>query len=116
MAANEGGKKGGNFYEVLGLKKNCTHSELRIAYKKLALKWHPDRSSSSSSSNENSIEEAKNKFQAIQQAYSVLSDSKKRALYDVGVYDSNDDDDKLGMGDFFTQLATLIRQTKPFVS
>ncbi|CAL0311268.1 unnamed protein product [Lupinus luteus] len=91
MATNEEGKKGINFYEVLGLKKNCTHSELRNAYKKLALKWHPDRSSASA--NANSIEEAKTKFQAIQQAYSVLSDSKKRTLYDVGVYDSNDDDD-----------------------
>ncbi|OIW13528.1 hypothetical protein TanjilG_29269 [Lupinus angustifolius] len=114
MAANEGGKKSINFYEVLGLKKNCTHSELRNSYKKLALKWHPDRSSSSA--NANSIEEAKNKFQAIQQAYSVLSDAKKRTLYDVGVYDSNVDDDKNGPGDFFTQLARMIRQTKPFRS
>jgi curved DNA-binding protein CbpA len=38
------------------------------------------------------VEEAKQKFQAIQQAYSVLSDSNKRFLYDVGVYDSDDDE------------------------
>ncbi|XP_020212701.1 uncharacterized protein LOC109797169 isoform X1 [Cajanus cajan] len=92
-------------YAVLGLEKECSQSELKNAYKKLALKWHPDRCSAST------VEEANKKFQAIQHAYSVLSDANKRFLYDVGVYDS--DDDQNGMGDFLNEMATMMSQTQP---
>ena len=105
-----GGEKSSDFYEVLGLKKECTPSELRNAYKKLALRWHPDRCSASG--NSKFVEEANKKFQAIQQAYSVLSDENKRFLYDVGVYDS-DDDENNGMGDFLNEMAAMMSQTKP---
>ncbi|XP_057733352.1 uncharacterized protein LOC130948588 isoform X1 [Arachis stenosperma] len=105
--ADEGDKKN-DFYAVLGLNKECTDSELRNAYKKLALKWHPDRCSASG--NSKFVEEAKKKFQAIQQAYSVLSDANKRLMYDVGVYDS--DDDENGMGDFLNEMVTMMSQTK----
>ncbi|KAI3786225.1 hypothetical protein L1987_45360 [Smallanthus sonchifolius] len=98
---------GGDFYQVLGLNKACTETELKAAYKKLALKWHPDRCSDSKY-----VEEAKNKFQAIQEAYSVLSDVNKRFLYDVGVYDSDDDQD----ADFMSEMAVLMSQNKPNVS
>ncbi|KAK7275533.1 hypothetical protein RIF29_16652 [Crotalaria pallida] len=98
-----------DFYRVLGLNKECTESELRIAYKKLAMKWHPDRCSASG--NSKYVEEAKKKFQAIQQAYSVLSDANKRLMYDVGVYDS--DDDENGMGDFLNEMVTMMSQAKP---
>ncbi|XP_035833964.1 dnaJ homolog subfamily B member 7-like isoform X5 [Helianthus annuus] len=74
---------GSDFYQVLGLSKECTEAELKTAYKKLALKWHPDRCSDSKY-----VEEAKMKFQAIQEAYS-------------GVYDSDDDQD--GNGESFDQ-------------
>ncbi|XP_076886850.1 uncharacterized protein LOC143536823 [Bidens hawaiensis] len=77
-----------DFYQVLGLNKECTEAELKTAYKKLALKWHPDRCPDS-----RYVEEAKKKFQDIQEAYSVLSDVNKRFMYDVGAYDSDDDDD-----------------------
>ncbi|KAG5523606.1 hypothetical protein RHGRI_035416 [Rhododendron griersonianum] len=107
MAA--GGEKGEDFYAVLGLKKECSEAELRNAYKKLALRWHPDRCSASG--NSKYVEEAKKKFQAIQQAYSVLSDANKRFLYDVGVYDSNDDDEN-GMGDFLNEMAVMMSQNK----
>ncbi|KAJ1407048.1 DnaJ domain containing protein [Sesbania bispinosa] len=106
--ANEGGKSN-DFYAILGLNKECTKSELRNAYTKLALKWHPDRCSASG--NLKFVEEAKKKFQAIQQAYSVLSDSNKRLMYDVGVYDS--DDDENGMGDFLNEMVTMMSQTGP---
>ncbi|KAF9685336.1 hypothetical protein SADUNF_Sadunf03G0044100 [Salix dunnii] len=102
-------RKNNDFYQVLGLNKECTATELRGAYKKLALKWHPDRCSSSG--NSSFVEEAQKKFQAIQQAYSVLSDTNKRFLYDVGVYDS--DDDENGMGDFLNEMAVMMSQTKP---
>ncbi|KAK6148774.1 hypothetical protein DH2020_016299 [Rehmannia glutinosa] len=108
MAAE--GDKSNDFYAVLGLKKECTSTDLRNAYKKLALKWHPDRISASG--NSKYVEEAKKKFQAIQQAYSVLSDVDKRFLYDVGVYDCNDDDDENGMGEFLNEMAAMMSQTK----
>ncbi|XP_011036513.1 PREDICTED: dnaJ protein homolog XDJ1-like isoform X2 [Populus euphratica] len=101
--------KSDDLYQVLGLNKECTATELRSAYKKLALRWHPDRCSASG--NSKFVEEAKKKFQAIQQAYSVLSDANKRFLYDVGVYDS--DDDENGMGDFLNEMAVMMSQTKP---
>ncbi|XP_073299244.1 uncharacterized protein [Primulina huaijiensis] len=85
-------EKSNDFYAVLGLKKDCTTPELRNAYKKLALKWHPDRCFASGSAKH--LEDAKKKFQAIQQAYSVLSNGDKRYLYDLGVYDCEDDDDE----------------------
>ncbi|CAL5195802.1 unnamed protein product [Lathyrus oleraceus] len=104
--ANEGNKSN-DFYAVLGLNKECTDSELRNAYKKLAMKWHPDRCSASG--NVKFVEEAKKKFQAIQEAYSVLSDANKRLMYDVGVYDN--DDDENGMGDFLNEMVTMMSQT-----
>lgn len=107
MAA--GGEKSGDFYAILGLKKECSNADLRNAYKKLALRWHPDRCSSSG--NSKFVEEAKEKFQEIQEAYSVLSDSNKRFLYDVGIYESDDDDN--GMGDFLGEMAQMMSQTKP---
>ncbi|CAA7024649.1 unnamed protein product [Microthlaspi erraticum] len=99
-----------DLYAVLGLKKECTNTELRTAYKKLALRWHPDRCSSMG--NSEFVEEAKKKFQTIQEAYSVLSDSNKRFMYDVGVY-NRDDDDQNGMGDFLNEMATMMNQSKP---
>ncbi|KAL1559186.1 chaperone protein dnaJ 6-like [Salvia divinorum] len=108
MAAGE--EKNCDFYAVMGLEKECTPAELRNAYKKLALKWHPDRCSASA--NHKFVEEAKKNFQDIQQAYSVLSDANKRFLYDVGVYNSDDDDDENGMGDFLSEMAALMNQNK----
>ncbi|ESR39997.1 hypothetical protein CICLE_v10026366mg [Citrus x clementina] len=74
------------------------------------LEWHPDRCSASG--NAMFVDEAKKKFQAIQHAYSVLSDANKRLLYDVGVYDSDDDDDNNGMGDFLNEMAAMMSQTQ----
>ncbi len=62
-----------DFYEVLGVSKNAAISEIKTAYRKLALKWHPDR---------NKSQEAHEKFKEINKAYEILADSKKREMYD----------------------------------
>ncbi|MFZ5376516.1 MAG: DnaJ C-terminal domain-containing protein [Patescibacteria group bacterium] len=67
-----------DFYEVLGVNKSASEAELKSAYKKMALKWHPDRHSKSPESKK----EAEEKFKEINQAYQILSDKQKRAAYD----------------------------------
>ena len=62
-----------DYYEVLGVSKNASDAELKTAYRKQALKWHPDR---------NKTQGATDKFKEINHAYEVLSDQKKRQLYD----------------------------------
>jgi molecular chaperone DnaJ len=66
----------GNFdlYEELEITKESTPEQIKKAYKKLAMKWHPDKNSGN--------EQATEKFQRISHAYSILSDSKKKAYYD----------------------------------
>lgn len=102
-----------DLYAVLGLSRECTDAELRVAYRRLAMIWHPDRCSASGSSAR--VQEAKERFQAIQGAYSVLSDSNKRFLYDVGVYDDSEDGDAdlSGMGDFLGEMADMMSQATP---
>uniref|UniRef100_H3A7U7 DnaJ homolog subfamily C member 21 n=1 Tax=Latimeria chalumnae TaxID=7897 RepID=H3A7U7_LATCH len=62
-------------YDMLGVKRDATDDDLKKAYRKLALKWHPDK-------NLDKAEEAAEKFKLIQAAYDVLSDPQERAWYD----------------------------------
>ncbi|KAJ7593370.1 hypothetical protein C8J56DRAFT_930912 [Mycena floridula] len=65
---------GTDYYALLGVSKTADEAEIKRAYKKMALKWHPDRN--------NGSEEASKKFQKISEAFEVLTDSNKRAVYD----------------------------------
>lgn len=62
-----------DYYEVLGVSKTASKEEIKAAYKKLALKYHPDR---------NKEEDAQAKFIEVQEAYDVLKDDQKRKTYD----------------------------------
>jgi len=59
-----------DYYEVLGVEKSASERDLKNAFRSLARKYHPDRSSE---------ENAEDKFKEIQEAYAVLSDAEKRA-------------------------------------
>ena len=81
--ANQKGESARNrdYYQILGLQRNATPEEVKKAYRKMALKYHPDRNSES----EQSKKIAQRKFQDVSDAYSVLSDPKKKGMFDQGV-------------------------------
>ena len=70
-----------DYYQILGINRNATAAEIKKAYRKLALKYHPDRNSES----EQTKKVAQRKFQDVSDAYSVLSDPKKKEMFDQGI-------------------------------
>lgn len=64
-----------DYYELLGVSKDASEADIKKAFRKLAIKYHPDK-------NRDNPEEAEKKFKEINEAYSVLSDKDKRAQYD----------------------------------
>ncbi len=63
-----------DYYEILEVNRNCTSSEIKKAYRKLAMKYHPDRNPNN--------KEAEERFKLLAEAYEVLRDDQKRAIYD----------------------------------
>lgn len=66
-------KMGKDYYNVLGIQKGATEDEIKKAYRKQALRYHPDK---------NKSPKAEDKFKEIAEAYDVLSDPKKKDIYD----------------------------------
>jgi len=65
------------YYQILEVSKTVTSKDIKNAYRKLVLKWHPDK-------NPNNKEEAEKKFKEIGEAYGVLSNEELRKRYDAG--------------------------------
>lgn len=96
------------YYEILGVPKGASDSEIKKAYRKLALKYHPDRSP------QDKKEEYEKKFKEISEAYRILSDKEKRSQYDqfgqtfeqnnFGQQDFNSFHDAFGGEDIFEDL------------
>ncbi|OBS79021.1 hypothetical protein A6R68_18598 [Neotoma lepida] len=64
-----------DYYEVLGVQRYASPEDIKRAYRKVALKWHPDK-------NPENKEEAERKFKEVAEAYEVLSNGEKRNIYD----------------------------------
>ncbi|KAL1244235.1 DnaJ [Trichinella spiralis] len=64
---------GKDYYKILGISRSATEDEIKKAYRKMALKYHPDK---------NKSPDAESKFKEIAEAYDVLSDAKKKEIYD----------------------------------
>ena len=63
---------GRDFYKILGISRGASDDEIKKAYRKMAVKWHPDK---------NKTPEAEEKFKEVAMAYEVLKDKQKRELY-----------------------------------
>ena len=73
-----------DYYEVLGVDKNASAADIKKAYRKIAIKYHPDRQGDKSDAEK---KEAEEKFKEAAEAYAVLSDDKKRQQYDQFGFD-----------------------------
>jgi molecular chaperone DnaJ len=103
-----------DYYEVLGVAKDASADELKKAYRKLAIKYHPDKNPGDA--------DAETKFKEIAEAYSVLSDPQKKARYDqfghagmggaAGGYGGGG----FSMDDIFSQFGDIFGDGSPFSS
>ncbi len=103
-----------DYYEVLGVSRQATAEELKKAYRKLAIKYHPDKNPGDT--------EAETKFKEIAEAYSVLSDPQKKARYDqfghagMGGAGGFNGGGGFSMEDIFSQFGDIFGDGSPFSS
>ncbi|MCP4124462.1 MAG: molecular chaperone DnaJ [Bacteroidetes bacterium] len=103
-----------DFYDILGVSKSASADEIKKAYRKVALKFHPDRNPDD--------KEAEDKFKEAAEAYEVLSDDQKRAKYDrfghagVGGAGGFGGGQHMNMEDIFSQFGDIFGEGNPFES
>ncbi|RDY09589.1 DnaJ-like subfamily B member 6 [Mucuna pruriens] len=97
------------YYSVLGIGKHSTDHEIRCAFRKMALKWHPDRWIK----DPKLALEARKRFQHVQEAYSVLSNKGKRRIYDAGLFGLIGEDDDEGFVDFMQEMVLMMQKVRP---
>ncbi|GAB4183599.1 MAG: molecular chaperone DnaJ [Thermoflexibacter sp.] len=97
-----------DYYEVLGVSKNSSEEEIKKAYRKLAIKYHPDKNPGN--------KEAEEKFKEAAEAYEVLSNADKRARYDRFGHQGMDGFSSGGMNmeDIFSQFSDIFGGGSPF--
>ena len=105
-----------DYYEVLGVSKNATADELKKAYRKLAIQYHPDRQQGKSEAEK---KEAEEKFKEAAEAYNVLNDPDKRARYDQFGFAAEDMGGGgyaggMGMDDILRQVNEMLRNMGGF--
>ena len=92
-----------DYYEVLGVSKNADEAEIKKAYRKLALKYHPDKNPDDASAEE--------KFKEAAEAYEVLSNAEKKAQYDrfghAGMGGASGFGGGMNMDDIFSQFGDI---------
>lgn len=89
-----------DYYSILGVSKDATDAEIKKAYRKLSLQYHPDRNPGN--------KEAEEKFKEVAEAYSVLSDGQKRQQYDTfGSVDDNGFNMNMNPDDIFAQFMKM---------
>ena len=94
-----------DYYAILGVDKNASEQEIKRAYKKMAMKYHPDRNAES----EETKKMAEKKFIDVNDAYSVLSDPKKKNMYDQGVDPLNPEEASSGGMHFGGDASEILR-------
>ena len=90
-----------DYYDLLGVKRDASQSDIKTAYRKIALKLHPDKNQDDS--------EAESKFKEATEAYTVLSDPEKRQMYDQFGHDgpSQNFSHSGGVGDIFDHFSDM---------
>ncbi|MEI9934353.1 MAG: DnaJ domain-containing protein [Ferruginibacter sp.] len=104
-----------DFYEILGVSKSATQDEIKKAYRKVAMQFHPDRNPGDKVSEE--------KFKEAAEAYEILSDADKRAQYDRFGHNAfgpgrnaNHGGAGMDMNDIFSQFGDIFGDESPFGS
>lgn len=99
-----------NYYDILGVKKDASKDDIRRAFKKLSVKYHPDKHINDSEEDKKKAEE---KFKEINEAYETLSDDNKRQQYDnpiSGGFGGFEDFDPFGFSNLFNRNRANARQ------
>ena len=98
-------KKGFLYYEILGISKSASEEDIKKAYRKMALRFHPDK---------NKEADAEEKFKAIAEAYEVLGDKQKRDAFDIYGDRGVKGHFKKGREDPFDLFKTFFNGSDPF--